>query len=130
MVLDKFVITSILNLDEYAIKFAEAIEEAEKNYISAVNYFEVAAYVENKFGDLGARELDNFFKKADIQIHDVNEKIVEFAREAHRFYGKTKNPEVALSLSDCFAYGLAKYLNEPLLFKGDHFKKTDIIAAL
>jgi ribonuclease VapC len=35
-----------------------------------------------------------------------------------------------LNLGDCFAYALAKLTGEPLLFKGNDFKKTDIVPAL
>lgn len=129
MILDKTALLSILNLDDEAENFAEKIEESEKNYISAVNYMEVAAFVENKFGHLGARELDNFFKKADIIIYPVDESIAQIARDAHRFYGKVRNPEVALTLSDCFAYAVAKQLNEPLLFRNESFRKTDVLCA-
>ena len=30
---------------------------------------------------------------------------------------------------DCFSYALAKVSGQPLLFKGDEFEKTDIVAA-
>lgn len=129
MIVDKSAIISILNLDEDARKFANVIQESEHVYISAVNYFEVSAYVENKFRDGGSRELDTFFKKADIRIYDVDENIVDLAREAYRFYGKQKHPDGGLAFGDCFAYATAKYLGEPLLFKGDHFKNTDIVSA-
>jgi ribonuclease VapC len=33
-----------------------------------------------------------------------------------------------LNFGDCFAYALAKTTGEPLLFKGDDFSQTDIVA--
>lgn len=35
-----------------------------------------------------------------------------------------------LNFGDCFAYALSKATGEPLLFKGDDFRRTDIIPAL
>jgi hypothetical protein len=35
-----------------------------------------------------------------------------------------------LNYGDCFAYALAKAINEPLLFKGEDFGKTDVTPAL
>jgi ribonuclease VapC len=35
-----------------------------------------------------------------------------------------------LNFGDCFAYALAKITGEPLLFKGEDFKKTGILSAL
>ena len=35
-----------------------------------------------------------------------------------------------MNFGDCFAYALAKLTGEPLLFKGEDFKKTGILSAL
>jgi ribonuclease VapC len=35
-----------------------------------------------------------------------------------------------LNFGDCFAYALAKVTGEPLLFKGDDFRQTDIASAI
>jgi len=35
-----------------------------------------------------------------------------------------------LNFGDCFAYALTQITAEPLLFKGDDFKKTDIAGAV
>ena len=53
---------------------------------------------------------------------------LEAARRAWRRFGKGNHP-AALNFGDCFAYALAKVENEPLLFKGDDFTRTDIEAA-
>ena len=51
------------------------------------------------------------------------------ARQAFHDFGKGRHP-AGLNFGDCFAYALAKLTGEPLLFKGDDFKKTDIVSAL
>ena len=38
-------------------------------------------------------------------------------------------PPAVLNFGDLFAYALARSLNAPLLFKGDDFSQTDVIAA-
>jgi hypothetical protein len=43
-------------------------------------------------------------------------------------FGKGRNP-AGLNFGDLFAYALAKLRDEPLLFKGDDFSKTDIESA-
>ncbi len=40
-------------------------------------------------------------------------------------YGKGRHP-AGLNFGDCFAYALAKVLDEPLLAKGRDFPQTDI----
>ena len=51
------------------------------------------------------------------------------AHQAFLRYGKGRHP-AALNFGDCMAYAAAKALDAPLLFKGDDFSKTDVIAAL
>jgi ribonuclease VapC len=40
------------------------------------------------------------------------------------------NYPAGLNIEDCCAYARAKYLAEPLLFKGNDFSQTDIRAAI
>jgi ribonuclease VapC len=60
----------------------------------------------------------------------VDEAQARIAREAYRDFGKGSGHPAKLNFGDCFAYALAKKLNEPLLFKGDEFAHTDVRPAL
>ena len=51
---------------------------------------------------------------------------VELARRAFRRYGKGRH-SAGLNFGDVFSYALSKSTEEPLLFKGADFGKTDII---
>ncbi len=44
-------------------------------------------------------------------------------------FGKGRHP-AALNFGDCFSYALAKLRDEPLLFKGDDFSKTDLMTGM
>jgi len=55
----------------------------------------------------------------------VTPKQAESARCADRDLGKGRRP-AGLNFGDCFSYALAKEKDEPLLFKGDDFRHTDI----
>jgi ribonuclease VapC len=56
----------------------------------------------------------------------VTEPQARIAREAYRDFGKGSSHPAKLNFGDCFAYALAKFTGEPLLFKGDDFAYTDI----
>jgi ribonuclease VapC len=56
----------------------------------------------------------------------VTEPQARIAREAYRDFGKGSSHPAKLNFGDCFAYALAKFTGEPLLFKGDDFAHTDI----
>jgi ribonuclease VapC len=61
-------------------------------------------------------------------VEAVTAKQAQIARQAYRDFGKGRH-KAGLNFGDCFAYALAKDMDEPLLFKGTDFKHTDIEAA-
>jgi ribonuclease VapC len=50
------------------------------------------------------------------------------AAAAYDRCGKGLHPRARLNLADCAAYALAKTMKAPLLFKGDDFAATDVLA--
>jgi len=68
--------------------------------------------------------------EACCDIMPVNEEVMQQAMLGFRYYGKGMGSGAKLNYGDCFSYGLAKSLDEPLLFVGDDFSKTDIKPAL
>ncbi|MEV4838189.1 type II toxin-antitoxin system VapC family toxin [Nonomuraea sp. NPDC049486] len=60
-------------------------------------------------------------------IEPVTPDQARIARRAYPIYGKGNNYSKAkLNMGDCFAYALAKDLDQPLLFKGEDFPHPDI----
>ena len=53
---------------------------------------------------------------------------VGMARRAFGEFGKGRQP-AALNFGDCFSYALAVERGEPLLFVGEDFARTDVVAA-
>jgi ribonuclease VapC len=49
--------------------------------------------------------------------------------EAFRTYGMGRH-KAGLNIGNCFSYAIASATGHPLLFKGDGFGHTDILAAL
>ena len=66
--------------------------------------------------------------KAGVEIVAVDAEQADQARRAWRRFGKGRHP-AALNFGDCFSYALSALTLEPLLFKGDDFSKTDVVAA-
>ena len=50
------------------------------------------------------------------------------ARQAYYDFGRGRH-RARLNFGDCFAYALAKAMDEPLLFKGRDFVHTDVRVA-
>jgi ribonuclease VapC len=125
MIVDTSVVVSILRSEPDAASMARALERAEQRRISAANFLEAAILADSNRDPLLSRRLDGFFRDAVITIEPVTVGQAEIARQAYRDFGKGRH-RAGLNFGDCFAYALAKDKGEPLLFKGDHFRHTDI----
>jgi ribonuclease VapC len=129
MIVDTSALVAILLNEGDAEVYARAINEAESPRISAANLVETAIVVEALAGDGGSRQFDAFLRSAGIAVEPVTEEQAHVARQAWSDYGKGRHV-ARLNFGDCFAYALAKVTGEPLLFKGEDFRKTDVVPAL
>jgi ribonuclease VapC len=97
--------------------------------MSAVTFHEASVVAAGKKKEaLGAQLVEDFVANLSIDVIPVDLDGARIARAAYFRFGKGYHP-AALNLADCFSYSLAKARNEPLLFKGDDFLKTDIVPA-
>jgi ribonuclease VapC len=129
MIIDTSALVAILRDEPEARRFAEAIETARERRISAATYVEVGAVIDGARDPVASRLVDALLAAAGIVIEPVTEAQSRVAREAYRDFGKGSGHAAGLNFGDCFAYALAKATGEPLLFKGDDFSHTDVVAA-
>lgn len=125
MIIDTSVLIAILLDEPEAEQLIEAMAADEKRMISAVSMVEAGIVILNRKGEAGLRELDTLTAKAAIVVTPVDAQQSVLAREAFFRFGKGRHP-AKLNFGDCFSYALAKALQQPLLFKGDDFNRTDI----
>lgn len=78
-------------------------------------------FAEEKIGSLLA--------EAGISLLPIDGTIATAAVAAFALYGKGRGHPAKLNLADCMSYACARVAGVPLLFKGDDFSRTDIIAA-
>lgn len=97
--------------------------------MSPMNYLEAAVRLDRLQDSRKGEELDNLLLDFGVNIAEIDEVQAKLARQAYRTYGKG-NHEAKLNLGDCFAYALSKARGEPLLFKGDDFRLTDVEAVI
>ncbi|MEQ8401137.1 MAG: type II toxin-antitoxin system VapC family toxin [Roseitalea porphyridii] len=98
--------------------------------ISAVNWWEVHARIIRHDQPDATRSLQLFHRGTRLKFAPIDKDQTNAAIEAFRRFGKGRGHPARLNLGDCFAYALAKTRSEPLLFKGDDFRHTDVRAAL
>lgn len=126
MIVDSSALIAILALEEDGLLYERAIERSSVNRISAGTYVEVSIVIDRARDPLVSRRLDEFLAEGSFVIEPVTAAQARIAREAYRDFGKGSGHPAGLNFGDCFAYALARELNEPLLFKGDDFRHTDI----
>jgi len=130
VIVDTSAIVAILRAEADARSLAGAIAGANIRRVSAVSYAEAAAVIDGSRSPVASRRFDDFFREAELVIEPVTAEQARVAREAYRDFGKGSGHAAQLNFGDCFAYALARALGEPLLFKGDDFRHTDIAPAL
>jgi ribonuclease VapC len=95
-----------------------------------VNFVEAAAVIHGSRDPRATRRFDELFREAHLVVEPVTATQALVAGEAYREFGKGSGHPAGLNLGDCFAYALAKELGEPILFKGDDFKRIDLSGAI
>ncbi|MER2535374.1 MAG: type II toxin-antitoxin system VapC family toxin [Rhizobiaceae bacterium] len=129
MIVDASALLAIILDEPDADRFNRAIsDELEDLLISSVNFVEAAIKADKK-GIQTSAALDEIMRVSGIRILPPTIRQTRLARDAYARFGKG-NHAAKLNLGDCFAYALSRARGEPLLFKGDDFRLTDVEAAL
>ncbi len=130
MIVDSSALVAVLRREPEADTFTRVIGEIAAPAISVASFFETAIVLDSQRDPVISRELDRFCKDANMQFTPVDQTQMQIARQAYRDFGKGSGHPARLNFGDCFAYALAKALDEPLLYKGADFSHTDIRPAL
>ncbi len=126
IVIDSSALIAILEHEPERVVFFEAIANADRCLISAVNYQETGQVVFARRGANGVRDLEELVEVMEAEIVPHDYALAKFSIETFKRFGKGIHPEARLNFCDCAAYALAKTLNAPLLFKGSDFAQTDV----
>lgn len=128
MIVDSSALLAIVRAEPDAAAYARTLAEADGALLSVANYVETAIVVDAARDPVASRRLDQLLRAAGISVVAVSPEQGELARAAYRDFGKGSGHPARLNFGDCFAYALAKATDQPLLFKGDDFVRTDVAA--
>jgi ribonuclease VapC len=129
MVIDSSALIAILREEQEAAQFIDLVAASETCLISAVSMLESSMVIGRLRGADGLADLERFLTDGAIEVVEFDRLQAETALSAHARYGKRRHP-ANLNLGDCCAYALAKATGEPLLFKGEDFRNTDVVAVI
>jgi len=128
VIVDTSALLAILFGEPEADEFINLINGFEAK-LSAANYVEAGAVIDRAGDPVASRELDDLLTLGEVRIEPVTEDQARIARQAYRDFGKGSGHPAQLNFGDCFSYALAKAADEALLYKGNDFDHTDLVAA-
>jgi ribonuclease VapC len=129
MVIDTSALIAILFAEPDAPQLAQAIAGAETRVVGAPTLVEAAAIMLARKGPAGEIALDALLQRLSIEVIPMTVEAAAAARSAYQRFGKGVGSPGVLNYGDCLAYGVAAADADALLFKGDDFRRTDVVAA-
>jgi len=129
MVIDSSALIALLLAEPETEKFVNAIAAAPRRLVTSATYVETAIVMIGRVGPPAREKLDLLLNDLAIEIVPVDGDQAKIAIDAYQQFGKGSGHGAGLNFGDCFTYALAKLTNEPILFKGEDFNRTDIKAA-
>jgi ribonuclease VapC len=128
VIIDTSAILAILRDEPDAAALAGRLLD-DRCAMAAPTLVELAIVTEGRGGAALRLEAEALLARARIEVVAFTAEHARLAMEGWRRYGRGRHA-AGLNLGDCFAYALAQSRGEPLLFKGDDFRHTDVKAAL
>lgn len=131
MFIDASACCSMICGEEDAAVLAGKLRPASLRRTSPLAVWESAANISRILvvqHEVAEKLVVEFFAEFGVKVVAIEPAMTAIALDAFRRYGKGRHP-AALNFGGCFAYACAKHHNVPLLYKGNNFSQTDIVAA-
>lgn len=126
IVIDTSALMALLLGESEADEIAALLESEESLLISAGTLAEVLIVAKRR----GLHEeMSQLLDGLSVDVADLGAAGAISVAQAYEAWGKGVHP-AGLNFGDCFAYAAAKTNGARLLFVGEDFAKTDVLAAL
>ena len=122
MIVDTSAIVAVLRDEDDSAELEAKLRSATCLKISAATVLELAFVMRAS----GPGTVDAVVQQLGLRVLDVNDEHVKWARIGMEKYGRGSGSRAKFNLGDCFSYGAAMAVGEPLLFKGHDFVHTDV----
>lgn len=128
IVVDSSAIIAILLKEPERALFVSILDDSADACCSAVTFVETFMVAMSRVPDFTFDQYIALMDGFGIRRVPVDDDQSVMSAQAFLRFGQGRHP-ARLNLGDCFSYALAKSLNVPLLYKGEDFGRTDIVAA-
>ena len=129
MIVDSSALLALIFREATADRIEEALVAAEGVAMGAPTFAETGMVLASKLGEDSRALLAVLAAEIDLTIVPFTAAHGREARDAFLRYGRGRHP-AALNFGDCLSYAVAKLADQPLLFVGEDFRRTDLVAAL
>lgn len=129
MIIDTSALISVLEEEVDAARIGELLG-FYGGQVSAGTLLEARIVTQRRRGSAGLRRLEELLRRSRIEVVAFDIEQADIASDAYRDFGKGSGHPAGLNFGDCFSYALANERDEPLLYVGDDFARTDIRSAL
>jgi ribonuclease VapC len=126
MIIDTSILVALLLREPDAPVLTRLMSTAPTRRLSSANYVELGAVIDGRRDPALSGALDAKLRLLHIEVVPFTVQQAQIARLAYQQFGRGSGHPASLNMGDCFAYALARDLDEPLLFKGGDFASTDI----
>jgi ribonuclease VapC len=127
MTLDSSVLIAILFAEPGYLALVDEILEADHVRVGAPTLVEASLVYAGRRRVASAKEVDDLVRELGVTIVPFGEHEWKAAVRAFLKFGRRRHA-AALNFGDCLAYASASVAGDSLLFAGDDFARTDIVA--
>jgi ribonuclease VapC len=126
VILDTSAVIAVINEEPSFEKIENRILLAVSVRIGTATLLETSMVAIGRLAENGKDLVDRFLRERNVGLIDFTTDHAARATNAFERYGKGRHP-AGLNMGDCFSYATASIANEPLLYVGDDFSKTDLV---
>ena len=128
MIVDSSAIIAILLREPGWQALVAKLASATAPGVAAPTLAETGLVLTAKIGPRAVSLLSRFLQETGLSVVPFAEPHWRLAVEAYARFGKGRHP-ANLNFGDCLTYATARLADQPLLFVGEDFSKTDLEAA-
>jgi ribonuclease VapC len=125
LIIDSSAIVAIFFHESGAEEILATIIDADFAGIGAPTAAETGLVLTATLGENVTGSLLRFFEESGIEIVPFTDLHWQRAIDAYARFGKGRHP-AALNFGDCMTYATASIAQQPLLCRGNDFRKTDL----
>lgn len=129
MILDSSALVAIAFQEPGFERLLNALDSAARVGIGAPTLVETTVVLSARTGTDARGLVSRILLEADVAVVPFTDAHFGTAMDAWLRYGRGRHA-AGLNLGDCLSYATARVANEPLLFTGDDFRRTDIGPAI